>query len=294
LAGHAARLRHRYGVAIPTTVITGGAGGMGLATARILGVDHRVVIADVDQARLDAAVEELGRLGVDARSMTCDITDRAAVDALIGQANDDGALRCVVHTAGVSPQMGDARRIARINALGTVNVTRSALAVASDGFALVNVASIAGHLLPGFLAPKRIYKLALTNPAQFIAQLSSKVDRGKPSRRPGTAYSITKNFVIWYSAKMAAAFGAAGARILSVSPGTFDTAMGRLEEKSGSARLIEFAALKRFGAPEEMGELLAFCASRRAGYLTGVDILCDGGTRAGMTWRGMLSLARQS
>jgi NAD(P)-dependent dehydrogenase (short-subunit alcohol dehydrogenase family) len=190
--------------------------------------------------------------------------------------------------------MGDARRIARINALGTVNVTRAALDVASDGFALVNVASIAGHLLPGFLTPKRIYRLALTDPGQFIARLSAKVDKGKQSRRSGTAYSISKNFVIWYSAKMAAAFGAKGARVLSVSPGTFDTAMGRLEEKSGSGRLIEFAALKRYGTPEEMGELLAFCASPRAGYLTGVDILCDGGTRAGMDWRGMLSLARQS
>jgi NAD(P)-dependent dehydrogenase (short-subunit alcohol dehydrogenase family) len=92
---------------------------------------------------------------------------------------------------------------------------------------------------------------------------------------------------------MAAAYGTKGARILSVSPGSFDTAMGRLEEKSGSGRLLDYAALKRFGRPEEVAELLAFCAGEKPGYLTGVDILCDGGTRAGLGRAGMLALARK-
>jgi NAD(P)-dependent dehydrogenase (short-subunit alcohol dehydrogenase family) len=89
---------------------------------------------------------------------------------------------------------------------------------------------------------------------------------------------------------MAARFGEKGARILSVSPGSFDTSMGRLEEKSGSRELLQFAALKRFGRPEEIAELLAFCASK-PGYLTGIDILCDGGTLAGMTFKGMMKMA---
>jgi NAD(P)-dependent dehydrogenase (short-subunit alcohol dehydrogenase family) len=57
----------------------------------------------------------------------------------------------------------------------------------------------------------------------------------------------------------------------------FDTAMGRFEKKSGSERLVGYAALKRFGTLEEIAELLAFCASSKPGCLTGVDILCDGG-----------------
>ena len=275
-----------------TVIVTGGAGGMGLATAKIMGADHRVVIADVDQARLDAAVAELLARGVQARANACDITDRAAVDALIAEGNKDGDLRAVVHTAGVSPLMGSAERIMRINALGTVNVTRSALEVATEGFALVNVASIAGHLLPGFFTPTRIFKLALTDPERFAVRIVAKAGRGTSARASGSSYSLSKNFVIWYSAKMAAAFGARGARVLSVSPGSFDTAMGNLEKKSGSAKMIEFAALKRFGTPEEMGDLLAFCAGPRAGYLTGIDILCDGGTRAGLDFKALLSLAR--
>lgn len=71
-----------------------------------------------------------------------------------------------------------------------------------------------------------------------------------------------------------------------------DTAMGRLEEKSGSGRLVDHAALQRYGRPEEVAEVLAFFASERPGFLTGTDILCDGGAKAGLGPKGGLALAR--
>jgi NAD(P)-dependent dehydrogenase (short-subunit alcohol dehydrogenase family) len=189
--------------------------------------------------------------------------------------------------------MGSAEMIVRINALGTVNLTQAFLGVVSEGGALVNVASIAGHLTPRLLIPTRVFRLADRDSARFVRALTRAASFGPASMRPGAAYSLSKNFVIWYSQRMAAAYGTKGARILSVSPGSFDTAMGRLEEKSGSSRLLDYAALKRFGRPEEVAELLAFCASEKPGYLTGVDILCDGGTRAGLGLAGKLSLARR-
>ena len=89
---------------------------MGLATARILGRDHRIVLADLDQSRIDSAVGELGALGMDATGVVCDITDRASVDQLFDAAEDGGHhVRAVVHTAGISPQMGTPGGIVRIN-----------------------------------------------------------------------------------------------------------------------------------------------------------------------------------
>lgn len=277
-----------------TVVITGGAGGMGLATAKIMGRDHRVVIADLNRERLDAAVAELTALGVDASAVICDITDRASVDALFATAAESGEVRAVVHSAGVSPTMGDAEMIVRINALGTVNVTEAALEVAGEGFALVNVASIAGHMTPGFLNPKRTFALSLTDAERFTRKLTSASRLGPRSVHSGSAYSMSKAFVIWYTRAMAAAFGAKGARIVSVSPGSFDTAMGRLEKDKGSGKLTDYAALKRFGRPEEVAEVLAFCASDKPGYLTGVDILVDGGTKAGLRPRDLIAMARAS
>ncbi|HNM97518.1 MAG TPA: SDR family oxidoreductase [Marmoricola sp.] len=274
----------------PVVVITGGAGGMGLATAKIMGADYHVLITDVDQARLDAAVTALA--GLEVSTAVCDVTDRLAVQAAFDQAATLGPVSSVVHTAGLSPLMGSADQIMRVNALGTINVTRAALPLAHEGSAVVNVASIAGHMLPSLVRPKKAFKLALSDPSAATDKLVASVQRGPAKMRPASAYSVSKAFVIWYSAHMAAAFGERGGRIVSVSPGSFDTPMGRLEEKSGSAKLVEFAALKRFGRPEEVAEVLAFCAGPKPGYLTGVDILVDGGTQQGLTLRGMLSMAR--
>src|SRR5699024_7401355 len=176
--------------------------------------------------------------------------------------------------------------------VGTVHVTRAFLRIAEEGDALVNVASIAGHWSPKFLLPKRAFRSALANPARFANKIVTASNVMPRKARPGAAYGTSKAFVIWYSEQMAAAFGAKGARIVSVSPGTFDTEMGRLEVASGSDRLLDYAALNRAGKPEEIAAVLAFAASREPGYLTGVDILVDGGTNAGMKPSDFLAIAR--
>lgn len=54
----------------------------------------------------------------------------------------------------------------------------------------------------------------------------------------------------------------------------------------------DYAALQNYGRPEEIAEVLAFCASERPGYLTGADILCDCGATAGLTRKDRLAMAR--
>jgi NAD(P)-dependent dehydrogenase (short-subunit alcohol dehydrogenase family) len=265
-----------------TAVITGGTGGMGRATARILGTDHRIVLADIDQARIDATVEELIGLGIEATGRVCDISDRASVDALLDAASAGGHhVRAVVHTAGISPQMGDAAKIARINGTGTVNVARAFLARAEEGDVLVNVASYAGHGLPGLLVPTGAFRKAETDPAAFEKAVVARARVAGKKLHSGLAYAISKTFVVWYTRYLAGEYGARGARIVSVSPGSFDTPMGQLEKDHGAGDLLKAAAIKRFGRPEEIAAVLAFCASESPGYLTGTDVLVDGGTFAG-------------
>lgn len=264
-------------------IITGGAGGMGLATARVLGEDHHLLLADVNQERLDGARAELSEMGFAVDTAICDITKVDSVADLFKQGSALGHLRCVVHTAGLSPQMADPEAIMRVNAVGTIHIANASLAVAQEGFALVNVASMSAYMLPNAIIPTRAFKHALTSPVEKFLKKILRPVRLIPGDFPkkGLSYGISKNFVKWYSRARAGEFGAKGARIVSVSPGSIDTAMGRLEEKSGSAKMLKTAALKRFGKPEELANVLAFCASEKAGYLTGVDILCDGGVIAG-------------
>jgi len=275
------------------TVITGGAGGMGLATAKVVGRDNAVVLCDVRSERLDAAAAALSKLGIDFTTVHCDVTDRVAVEALYATAAQIGPLSAVVHAAGVSPSMGSAEYVMRTNTLGTINVGEVFFATAPEGAAVVNVASMAAHLLPDELIPTAKFPLAFTDEAAFIGEMLAACEIAPENARSGLAYAVSKGFVRWYSTSQAERFNAKALRIVSVSPGSIDTEMGRLEEQSGAGAMVADAAAPRWGRPEEMAELLAFCASERAGYLTGTDILNDGGVVASMRERARVAAVRR-
>ncbi|MDG4667081.1 SDR family oxidoreductase [Mycobacterium sp. 236(2023)] len=274
------------------SLITGGAGGMGFATAKVVGQDHAVVLFDNRQDRLDAAAAALDELGIAATAVHGDVTDRQAVKQLFETAAGVGTLASVIHTAGVSPSMGDAEYVMRTNALGTVNVDEEFFAVAGEGAAIVNVASMAAHMLPAELIPTAKFPLALDDSDQFMTDLLAACDIAGEDGRSGIAYALSKSFVRWYSVAQAERFNGRGLRILSVSPGSFDTEMGRLEAEAGAGAMVADFAVPRWGNPDEMAALMAFCASDKAGYLTGTDILNDGGVIASMTERARVAAAQ--
>ena len=267
------------------TVITGGAGGMGTATAAVVGRDHAVVLADVRAERLDAAVATLKDRGISATGVPADVTDPDAVGAVFDTASGLGELVSVIHTAGVSPSMGDADYVMRTNAVGTATVGERFHASAPPGAALVNVASMAAYLLPAEMIPAQHFPVALSDPAAFLEKMRPAWESLPEEFRSGIAYGVSKSFVRWYSSAQAERFTAKGLRVLSISPGSTDTEMGRLEENAGAGAMVADAAVPRWGTPEEMAELLAFCAGDKAGYLTGTDILNDGGVVASVTER---------
>lgn len=234
----------------PVSVITGGAGGMGLAAAKILGRDHSIIISDVDQKALNAAAAQLEAVDIRCKTVVCDVTDTESVAQLVSAATALGTVKSVIHTAGLSPSMATHAKIIRVNALGTVHVNEAFHAIAGPGFAIVNVASVAANILPNFLNPTRGFTVALRDEAAFMRRMTA-LCRFMPM-----GYAISKKFVTWYCASQAERFGRRGARIVSVSPGSIDTAMGRLEEKAGSGAMVEFSALKRFGRPEEVPNCL--------------------------------------
>ena len=267
------------------SLITGGAGGMGVASAKVVGRDRAVVLADVRKERLDAAAADLAEQGIAATAVYCDVTDRDAVGRLFEAVAQVGPLHSVIHTAGVSPSMGDAEYVMRTNAIGTLNVNEEFFARAGEGAAIVNVASMAAHLMPAEMIPSAAFPLALSDIDAFMAATLQACDIAGPEARSGLAYAVSKSFVRWFSSAQAERFNGKGLRIVSVSPGSVDTEMGRLEEQAGAGALVADAAVPRWGKPEEMAELLAFCVSDKAGYLTGTDILNDGGVVASMTER---------
>lgn len=264
-------------------VITGGGSGMGLAAAKFMPKDKIIVISGRTMSKLEGAVAELKALGYDAYAKACDTSNRESVKELVAFASSLGEIKNVINAAGVSPAMkGTQESILRINALGTVYVNQEFSKVMSKGSVIMDISSNSAYVLPSFLINKKVYALAETDEATFLNKLIKKSNMAKGEyQRKGFAYSLSKNFVVWYAQKCAFEYGKKGIRVASLSPGLIATDMGNLEKEEGGM-LIPFSCEERMGTPEELGFAIASLADERNGYLAGVDILCDGGSTHGM------------
>jgi NAD(P)-dependent dehydrogenase (short-subunit alcohol dehydrogenase family) len=257
-------------------VITGGSSGMGFATAKLLGKEQNVIIAGRDITKLQKAVSELESIGIKAEGFAINVGDRNSVDALAEHAVQLGRIASVINCAGMSPHMGEAREIMETNALGTINVNEAFFRVMEAGSCLIDVSSTAAYLTPKFILPEGLYKYSRVDKNLFMQKMMARVNIYPKNMRSGMAYTFSKHFINWYSKTDTAKFALKGIRILSVSPGNFDTPMGQLEYKQAE-KFQKYCALKRLGHADEIANLFAFLVSDKLGYLTGTDIICDGG-----------------
>lgn len=257
-------------------VITGGGSGMGLATARLMGKDNYIIICGRSVKKLENAVIELQSEGIEIEAFACDVSDYKSVEKLANHAKETGRIQAVIHAAGMSPHMGDAKQIMEANALGTININNAFYKVMEEGSCIIDVSSMSAYLTPKLVMPVRLYKYSVQDPELFIKKIMKWVNLFPSKVRGGVSYGISKHFVIWFAKQDAARFGKKGVRVISVSPGNFETPMGELEKEEADT-FTKYCAIKRFGHVDEIASLFAYCASPSAGYLTGVDILCDGG-----------------
>jgi NAD(P)-dependent dehydrogenase (short-subunit alcohol dehydrogenase family) len=132
------------------------------------------------------------------------------------------------------------------------------------------------------MAPKKAYRLAEKNEDKFVKKLARKASI-MPAEyyKKGMAYTFSKLFVIWYAKKSAFDLGKQGIRVVSLSPGLIATDMGNMEVEVGGS-LIPNTAENRMGTPDELGYAIATVADPRNGFLTAVDVLCDGGSSTRM------------
>ena len=251
-----------------TNVVIGAASGMGAATAELLAPLGPLLLADIGQAGLDEVAE---RLGGDVSTMVCDVTIPADVDALVAATGPLGAL---VLTAGLSPSMDSGKRIYEVNLRGTDRVITSYLPHVVSGSAAVCFASMAAHLMPSDPAIDAILDASADD--DFYDRLDA---AGLDPEQPEFAYSLSKRGVIRLVERRAGAWGAAGGRLLSLSPGIIDTGMGRQEAAAqpSMATMEAASALGRSAAAAEVAKVAAFLVSPDASFMTCTDVLVDGG-----------------
>lgn len=261
-------------------VVTGGGSGMGLETAKLV-KDQKVILVGRTVAKLEGALEELHTLGIEAEAYPCDASDRDEVVKLATYAASQGTVKTVVHAAGVSPHMASGEKIFAINALGTVYIDEAFGEVMGEGGVILNVSSMSAYMLPADRVPAQVYSLSLTDVDAFAAAAAQMLAAVPEQMQSAMGYTISKNFVIWYTERIAVRLGKKGIRVVSISPGTFTTPMGDVEGEE-AAKFALAGALGRLGDPVEIARMMAFMVSDECSYMTGVDVLYDGGAIAAM------------
>jgi NAD(P)-dependent dehydrogenase (short-subunit alcohol dehydrogenase family) len=235
-----------------TCVVTGGDRGIGRAIVEMFAADGAEVHS-LDVTRPQAFVEP-----VRVRFHRCDISDLAQVEEFFSQLRADGKrVDVLVNNAAtitravpitvLSPE--EWRRTIDVNVSGVFNVTRSALPLMDRGARIINLASTFGHV-------------------------------GSPGR---VAYSTTKGAILAFTRCLALDTAEQGIRVNSVSPGGIAT--DRLIELFGSEQAAEdhlarLHPVGHTGRPEDIANAVWYLASQRSTFMTGADLLVDGGYTA--------------
>ncbi|MGH9051042.1 MAG: SDR family oxidoreductase [Acidimicrobiia bacterium] len=259
-------------------LITGGGGFLALEFARALGrAGARPVLADIDVARADANVTRLGAEGIDALSLATDITNPHQTTRLVDTVVEKlGRLDGLLNGAAIDPKFdpGSAEvetggfehypleqwnQSLEVNLTGTFLVTQAAARqfLAQDRGVIVNVASIYG----------------MTGPDQ---RLYADGEELPPVRFKPVDYSVTKSALYGLTRYLAAYFAGTGIRVNAVTFGGID----RGHDEGFRERYARRVPMGRMGEPTEVGGVMVFLFSDAASYMTGSNVVVDGGWTA--------------
>lgn len=263
-------------------VITGGGSGIGFAAAESLPTEQIVLITGRNEEKLSLAAGRLSEKGFKVHTKTCDVSVRSDVEQLASFAKSLGTVRSVIHAAGVSASQSDLEGVIRINALGVVYVTQTFMPVMKGDGCIAIIGSCSSAVLPRMMLPVRAYPLALKNEKKFVrACLHHSKIVPNEFRQKSLAYCITKNFVRWYVLHESFQYAIQNKRLVCISPGIADTALGQAELKTKETQaMLRYTGFARPAKPKEIGFLAATVVDERNSYLTGAEIVCDGGCTA--------------
>lgn len=253
-------------------VITGAAGGIGMAAARTF-KNNNLIITDYSQKQVDETLKILRNEGFDVYGIPCDITNKSDVAKLIKFVSSHGNFKALIHTAGVSGTVTDLKKVFTIDLVATELLLDSFYELAVQGSVAVLLSSMMAHTVP----VNEVYDKALSNPQE---EQSFEIVSRFLNNNSDQMYNFAKRGVLLLSYKNAEKWGAKGGRIVTVSPGVIETEMAMTaarEHPEQMEQIKKATPLKRNGTPEDVADVIHFLASDAARFITATDILVDGG-----------------
>ena len=235
-------------------IITGGANGIGLATAkRFISEGAIVVVADLKRDQIDAAVAECKAAGGNAYGLIVDVTQRTSVDAMVAAVKlQSGRIDILVNNAGITK---DAR---------LVKMTE----VEFDTVIDVNLKGV-------FNCAQAVVPTMIEQGSGVILNASSIV--GLYGNFGQTNYAATKFGVIGFTKTWFRELGPKGIRVNAVAPGFIATHILDAIPENVMKQLEGRVSLGRLGRPEEVASVYAFLASDDASYINGAVLEVSGG-----------------
>lgn len=273
-------------------VVVIGAGSIGQAIARRIGVGKTILMADLNEDAALAAANTLQAAGFTTSTATVDVASHDSVRALADTAAALGDVVHVVHTAGLSPAQASPEAIIAVDLIGVAFVLEEFGRIITGGGSGIVIASQAGHMIPPLPADQ--HQALTTTPADDLRGLTFL--QPDSVTNSGAAYALAKRANILRVQAASVHWGDRGARVNSLSPGIIMTplAMDELSSPAGDAyqRMIKASAASRVGTPDEIGATAAFLMGRDGTFITGTDLLIDGGVIASIAaGRYQLSMA---
>jgi NAD(P)-dependent dehydrogenase (short-subunit alcohol dehydrogenase family) len=265
-----------------------GAGQIGQAIARRVGAGKHVLLADMHLDNASAAAEALANAGYEVSVAAVDASSRKAVHALVDTASGLGDVTGLIHAAGVSPTQATPATILTVDLYGTALVLEEFGNVIARGGAGVVIASQSGHRLPPLTVEQN--KALATTPVEELLRLPFL----QPEQVTNSlhAYQLAKRGNSLRVMAEAVRWGKRGARVNAISPGIIITPLAKDEltgpRGAGYRRMIELCPAGRAGTPDEVGTVGALLMGPDGAFITGSDILMDGGVTAAY-WYGELA-----
>lgn len=253
-------------------LITGATGGMGYEAARHFSEKGKVLLLDLS---VDALEKVKNELGDKANYLKFDITNQDDIAKVVSYVSKVGGFKYLLHFAGVSESMGNSELIYKINLIGSKLLLDSLYDYILPGGVVINTSSITAHTTPITSDIVKLLKKPLAG--DFLTNIL------KQTKTTGEAYGFSKRGLVELTIAEASKWGQKDARIISISPGAIKTPMVDKEMKKNSDainQLIHITPAKRIGLPEDIVNLVDFLISDKASFITGADILIDGGVTA--------------